>query len=208
MMYQDNDGNVHLKNLSVHDCQTEQQGINLMMMGNFIRQVSSTPMNMCSSRSHCIFTLIFECKSKADNSVMVSKLHLVDLAGSERISKGHIEGNLITETKHINLSLSYLEQVIISLKAMQQGKSIHVPYRNSPMTMILKDSLGGNCKTSLITCLSIDSDNYEETVSTCRFSQRCAQLENTVKKNEVIDFPTQVKKLKSENALLLKFIWP
>ena len=70
------------------------------------------------------------------------------------------------------------------------------------MTMILKDSLGGNCRTSLITCLSIDPENFEETVSTCRFSQRCGQLENTVKVNEIVDFPTQLKRLKSENDKL------
>lgn len=203
-MYQDDDGNVHMKNLSVHQCQTEQQGIDLLMMGNFIKQVSSTPMNMFSSRSHCIFTLIFESRSKVDDSTFVSKLHLVDLAGSERISKGYIEGNLVNETKHINLSLSYLEQVIISLKSLQQGKKVHVPYRNSAMTTILKDSLGGNCRTSLITCLSVDAENFEETVSTCRFSQRCGQLENVVKKNEIIDHATQIKKLKNENALLMK----
>lgn len=203
-MHQDNDGNLHMKNLSVHNISTEQQGIDFLMMGNFIRHVCSTPMNQFSSRSHSIFTLIFESKSKLDGSVFVSKLHLVDLAGSERISKGHIEGNLVTETKHINLSLSYLEQVIIALKLAQQGKGSHIPYRNSPMTMILKDSLGGNCKTSLITCLSIDAENFEETVSSCRFSQRCGQLENTVKQNEVVDFPTQLKRLKSENAKLNK----
>lgn len=108
-----------MKNLSVHLCTSEQQGVDFLMMGNFIRKISSTPMNQFSSRSHCIFTLTFESKNKLDGSVFVSKLHLVDLAGSERISKGHIEGNLVTETKHINLSLSYLEQVIVALKSAQ-----------------------------------------------------------------------------------------
>lgn len=203
-MFQDDDGNVHMKNLSVHHCQSEQVGIDLMMMGNFIRKVSATPMNQSSSRSHCIFTLIFENKNSEDGNVFVSKLHLVDLAGSERISKGLSEGSQMNETKHINLSLTYLEQVIIALKSVQQGKRIHIPYRNSAMTTILKDSLGGNCRTSLITCLSIDPDNYEETVSTCRFSQRCGQIETIAKKNEIVDFPTQVKRLKNENAQLMK----
>jgi kinesin family protein 6/9 len=81
------------------------------MMGNFIRQVSSTPMNMCSSRSHCIFTITIEGKSTMDGASFVSKLHLVDLAGSERINKTQMEGSLVNETKYINLSLTYLEQV-------------------------------------------------------------------------------------------------
>lgn len=203
-MFQGDDGNIHMKNLSMHYCQTEQLGLDLLMMGNYMRKISSTPMNQSSSRSHCIFTVIFEKKNNEDGSVFVSKLHLVDLAGSERISKGLSEGAQMTETKHINLSLSFLEQVIIALKAHQQGKRVHIPYRNSAMTTILKDSLGGNCKTSLITCLSLDQDNFEETVSTCRFGQRCGQLENVIKKNEILDYPTQIKRLKLENDLLQK----
>jgi kinesin family protein 6/9 len=95
-------------------------------------------------------------------------------------------------------------QVIVALKAFQTNKKGHVPYRNSVMTTILKDSLGGNCKTTLITCLSIDAENFDESISTCRFSQRCGQLENVVKKNEVIDLPSQVKRLKAENLQLQK----
>lgn len=87
----------------------EQQGIDLLMMGNFIRQVSSTPMNQCSSRSHCIFTISIEGNSILNELGFISKLHLVDLAGSERIGKTHVEGTLLNEAKHINLSLSYLE---------------------------------------------------------------------------------------------------
>jgi kinesin family protein 6/9 len=203
-MFDQGDGNTVIQNLQVHSCPDESKAIELMMIGNEIRHMSSTPMNMNSSRSHSIFTIIIECKNKEDGTEFRSKLHLVDLAGSERMSKGYVEGNQITETKHINKSLSYLEQVIKCLKDMQQGKAIHVPYRNSLMTMLLKDSLGGNCRTSLITCLSTDVENFEETISTCRFGQRCGQLENVVKKNEVVDYPTMVKRLKSENALLMK----
>ena len=205
-MLQDDAGNVNLKNISLHQCDTDQKGVDLLLMGNFMRQMSSTVMNQSSSRSHCIFTIIIDGKSKKDGTSFKSKLHLIDLAGSERISKGHIEGNLMTETKHINLSLTYLEQVIIALKGLQQGKKTHIPYRNSALTMLLKDSLGGNCKTSLITCLSIDPENFEESVSTCRFAQRCGQLEMLVKRNEVIDYPTQLKRLKAENASLQKYL--
>ena len=83
------------------------------MMGNFIRQVSATPMNQCSSRSHCVFTVAFEGKQKNSEVGFCSKLHLVDLAGSERISKTQVEGSTLNEAKHINLSLTYLEQVFL-----------------------------------------------------------------------------------------------
>ena len=85
-------------------------------MGNFIRQVSSTPMNQCSSRSHCIFTISIEGTSMVNEFGFIAKLHLVDLAGSERIGKTQVEGSLLNEAKHINLSLTYLEQVIIALQ--------------------------------------------------------------------------------------------
>jgi kinesin family member 6/9 len=174
-MYEDDDKNMHLKNLSVHYCENEKQGIDLMMMGNYIRKVSSTPMNMCSSRSHCIFTITLESKNKQTDHVYISKLHLVDLAGSERISRNQLEGNLLNETKYINLSLTYLEQVIVALKSKKNNKKrVHIPYRNSLMTTILKDSLGGNCRTTLIANLSLDLENVEETISTCRFAQRCS----------------------------------
>jgi kinesin family protein 6/9 len=86
-MYEDMNQNFHLKNLSVHECDSEQTAIDLLMMGNYVRRVSSTPMNQTSSRSHCIFTLSIEIKDLKNNSIRSSKLHLVDLAGSERIYK-------------------------------------------------------------------------------------------------------------------------
>jgi kinesin family protein 6/9 len=98
-----------IKNLSQHRCANEQESIDLLMMGNFIRQVSSTPMNQCSSRSHCIFTITLESKEKETETCFISKLHLVDLAGSERISKSQVDGTLLNEAKYINLSLTYLE---------------------------------------------------------------------------------------------------
>ena len=101
-----------MKNVTIHNCTNEQEGIDLLMMGNFIRQVSSTPMNQCSSRSHCVFTISLEGKQRNSEVGFVSKLHLVDLAGSERISKTQVEGSTLNEAKHINLSLTYLEQVI------------------------------------------------------------------------------------------------
>jgi len=202
MLMEDDYGNIHLKNLSVHQCYSEQDGIDLLMMGNFIRQVSSTPLNQSLSRSHAIFTIIFEGKHVDSETYFVSKLHLVDLAGSERISKSNVEGSLLTEAKHINLSLTYLEQVIIALHEKTLGNRQHIPYRNSLMTTILRDSLGGNCKTVMIANLSSDMDNLEETISTSRFAQRCSLLVNEIKKNERIDLNVLVRKLEFENVQL------
>lgn len=128
-------------------------------------------MNQSSSRSHCIFTVTLEGYEKGTETGFVSKLHLVDLAGSERISKSQVEGNLLNEAKYINLSLTYLEQVIIALNERGKGGNRqHIPYRNSLMTTLLKDSLGGNCKTVMIATVSSENDNIEETLSTLRFS--------------------------------------
>eukprot|EP00826_Nyctotherus_ovalis_P041423 TRINITY_DN4163_c0_g1_i14.p1 TRINITY_DN4163_c0_g1~~TRINITY_DN4163_c0_g1_i14.p1 ORF type:complete len:221 (-),score=47.41 TRINITY_DN4163_c0_g1_i14:47-709(-) len=139
-LYEDDYGNIHMRNLSIHKCSSEDDAIDLLMMGNFIRQVSSTPMNLASSRSHCVFTLAFEMRSQFTNVVRTSKLHLVDLAGSERVFKKNSEGAIVEEAKYINLSLTYLEQVIVALNEKARGTRVHIPYRNSLMTTILRDS--------------------------------------------------------------------
>lgn len=146
------------------------------MKGNHIKKVSATSLNQSSSRSHCVFTINIIGKSLIDDTTFVSKLHLVDLAGSERLSKSQVEGSVLNEAKSINLSLSYLEQVIVALNDKQKKNRTHIPYRNSLMTTILKDSLGGNCRTAMIATISIEYDNIDETVSTLRFSQRVGQL--------------------------------
>lgn len=92
-LYEDVNANLHLKNLTIHSCTCEQEAIDLLMMGNFIRQVSATPMNQASSRSHCIFTIAIECKDLENDVIRMSKLHLVDLAGSERVYKKFGKGS-------------------------------------------------------------------------------------------------------------------
>lgn len=108
-LFEDLNQNLHLRNLSVHLCKSEQTAIDLLMVGNYIRRVSSTPMNHLSSRSHCIFTIQIEIKNKDTNSIRSSKLHLVDLAGSERTHKTEHDTIIKNEAKYINRSLSYLE---------------------------------------------------------------------------------------------------
>lgn len=162
------------------------------MMGNYLRKVSCTSMNEASSRSHCVFVLNVKGTVLENNSEIFSKINLVDLAGSERVSKSHAQGIVLTQAKSINLSLSYLEQVIISLN--QKAKT-HIPYRNSLLTTLLKDSLGGNCKTAMIATIAGESDNLEETISTLRFSQRVRQIKNEVSKNEKYSAETKLEML-------------
>ncbi len=127
-------------------------------------------MNLSSSRSHCIFTIAIEGLNQDTQTRFVSKCHLVDLAGSERVGKSEVTGAILSEAKHINLSLTYLEQVILALHEKRTNENRHVPYRNSLMTTILRDSLGGNCKTVMIANMSSEIQNYEETVTTARFA--------------------------------------
>lgn len=147
-MLEDEDNCFHLKNLSQHLATNEEEALNLLFVGDTNRMISATPMNLASSRSHCIFTVTVEARKAGEDTVRKSKLHLVDLAGSERVWKKGIDGQILKEAKYINLSLHYLEQVIIALQERSQGKPRHhIPYRNSMMTSVLRDSLGGNCLT-------------------------------------------------------------
>ncbi|KAK9306644.1 hypothetical protein QLX08_002820 [Tetragonisca angustula] len=189
---EDEVGRLHLKNLTFYCVRNLEDAFELLLLGDNNRVIADTPMNLQSSRSHCIFTIIVSAKQFGAEQYKRAKVHLVDLAGSERVYKCSITGTILTEAKHINLSLHYLEQVIVSLGQESVG---HIPYRNSLLTSILRDSLGGNCQTVMLATISVHFSNLEETVSTCRFAQRVALIKNYLKLN----FETDVQ---SENALL------
>ncbi|NXW88961.1 KIF6 protein, partial [Alopecoenas beccarii] len=192
---EDPDQNIHLKNLSLQQATNEEEALNLLFLGDTNRMIAETPMNQASSRSHCIFTIHISSKEPGSATIRRSKLHLVDLAGSERVAKTGVGGHLLTEAKYINLSLHYLEQVIIALAEKNRS---HIPYRNSMMTSVLRDSLGGNCMTTMIATLSIDRRNIDESISTCRFAQRVALIKNEAVLNEEIDPTLMIVKLKKE----------
>ena len=157
-------------------------------------------MNMASSRSHSLFTLTMTSRSPGSETFVTSKLNLVDLAGSERVAKSGAAGKQLTEAKHINLSLHYLESVIC---ALQQGhRKRHVPYRNSLLTKLLRDSLGGNCVTAMIATLSTRESNKYESISTCRFAQRVAMVDNNAQRNEVLDDKSLIRQLRRRIAEL------
>eukprot|EP00403_Amphidinium_massartii_P049291 CAMPEP_0178463526 /NCGR_PEP_ID=MMETSP0689_2-20121128/50379_1 /TAXON_ID=160604 /ORGANISM="Amphidinium massartii, Strain CS-259" /LENGTH=870 /DNA_ID=CAMNT_0020090413 /DNA_START=81 /DNA_END=2693 /DNA_ORIENTATION=- len=199
---EDEDGNIHLRNLSVNLAGTEEDALNLLFMGDTNRVVAETPMNDASTRSHCLFIIWVDSTKPGSDVVRRSKLHLVDLAGSERVSKTGVEGNLLKEAKYINLSLHYLEQVIVALHERTKGSRNHVPYRNSMMTSVLRDSLGGNCKTTMVGCVAVESSNISEAISTCRFAQRVATIQNNATVNEELDPNLLIARLKREVAEL------
>lgn len=137
-------------------------------------------MNAQSSRSHAIFMLTIHQKDRKDLTVKTGKLFLVDLAGSEMVGKTGAQGTRLEEAKTINKSLSALGNVI---KALTDGKLSHVPYRDSKLTRLLSDSLGGGARTALIIACSPSTYNAPETVSTLRFGQRAKQIKNKLRKH-------------------------
>ncbi|XP_053623272.1 kinesin-like protein KIF3A [Plodia interpunctella] len=150
----------------------------IMAVGNKNRHIGATAMNTESSRSHAIFCITVESSKKADDGklhVKMGKLHLVDLAGSERQSKTQASGTRLKEATKINQSLSVLGNVI---SALVDGKSTHIPYRNSKLTRLLQDSLGGNSKTVMIATIGPAESNYVETISTLRYANRAKNIEN------------------------------
>jgi kinesin family protein 6/9 len=183
-----------LTNLSIHEIDNFQEGMALLMLGDDNRVVAETPKNDASTRSHCLFMIQIESQKIGEDLKTLSKLHIVDLSGSETPSKTNLSGIRMTEALNINVSLFYLEQVIIEIN----NKSSYIPYRNSMMTMCLRDSLGGNCKTRMIANLSADFEDVLESLSTCRFAQRVALVKNTAIVNEIVDPAILVQKQKSE----------
>merc|ERR1711988_1006772 len=141
-------------------------------------------MNNTSSRSHSIFTIVCECATENDAgkpSIRVGKLNLVDLAGSERQAKTGAVGERLKEATKINLSLSALGNVI---SALVDGKSIHVPYRDSKLTRLLQDSLGGNARTVMVANIGPANYNYDETITTLRYANRAKNIKNKPRVNE------------------------
>nr|XP_060637755.1 kinesin-like protein KIF15 [Anolis sagrei ordinatus] len=181
----------------------------VLTMGWRNRRVASTSMNRESSRSHAVFTIIVESieKNNEITNIRSSHLNLVDLAGSERQKDTHTEGARLKEAGNINRSLSCLGQVMTALVDVGNGKQRHICYRNSRLTFLLRDSLGGNAKTSIIANVHPGSRCFGETLSTLNFAQRAKLIKNKAVINEdtqgnVRQLQSEVKKLKEQLALL------
>ncbi|XP_065789911.1 kinesin-like protein KIF9 isoform X2 [Muntiacus reevesi] len=197
----ENPQGVFIKGLSVHLTSQEEDAFSLLFEGETNRIIASHTMNKNSSRSHCIFTIYVEARSRtlSDEKYITSKINLVDLAGSERLGKSRSEGRVLKEATYINKSLSFLEQAII---ALGDQKRDHIPFRQCKLTHALKDSLGGNCNMVLVTNIYGEAAQLEETLSSLRFASRMKLVTTEPAINEKYDAERMVKNLEKELALL------
>ena len=176
---------IYITNLCDVVVESEKELSDLLDKGLSCRTVAATLMNSESSRSHSIFTIVIEMSTKdplsGKDHIKAGKLNLVDLAGSERQKKTGATGAQLKEGTKINLSLSALGNVI---SALSENKGKHIPYRDSKLTRLLQDSLGGNTKTLMIAAISPADYNYDETLSTLRYANRAKNIKNKPKINE------------------------
>lgn len=180
------------------------EGVKLLRKGSHKRQVAATKCNDLSSRSHTVFTVTVYVKSSGDNGedyVSAGKLNLVDLAGSENIQRSGAENKRAAEAGLINKSLLTLGRVINALV----DRSQHIPYRESKLTRLLQDSLGGQTKTCIIATVSPAKSNLEETISTLDYAFRAKNIRNKPQVNQLInkktllrEFTSEIERLKSE----------
>jgi kinesin family protein 5 len=179
-VHEDRARGIYIAELTEDYVSSRDEVYHLMRLGSSNREVGYTQMNSGSSRSHSIFILTVTQTSLTDLATKTGKLFLVDLAGSEKVGKTGAEGKRLEEAKNINKSLTMLGNVIT---ALTDGKSSHVPYRDSKLTRVLQDSLGGNSKTTLIVTCSPSPFNEAETISTLRFGVRAKSIKNKPKVN-------------------------
>lgn len=182
---------VYVKGLLEVYVSSVQEVYEVMRRGGTARAVAATNMNQESSRSHSIFVVTITQKNLESGSAKSGQLFLVDLAGSEKVGKTGASGQTLEEAKKINKSLSALGMVI---NALTDGKSTHIPYRDSKLTRILQESLGGNSRTTLIINCSPSSYNDAETISTLRFGVRAKSIKNKAKVNAELS-PAEMKQL-------------
>ncbi|XP_057702360.1 kinesin-like protein KIF17 [Corythoichthys intestinalis] len=194
---------VYARDLSMHTVHSVSECETVIERGWRNRAVAYTLMNKDSSRSHSIFSIHLEmCHTDAagQDHLRAGKLNLVDLAGSERQSKTGATGERLREATKINLSLSALGNVI---SALVDGRSKYIPYRDSKLTRLLQDSLGGNTRTLMVACLSPADSNYEETLSTLRYANRAKSIQNRPRINEdpkdalLREYQEEIKKLRA-----------
>lgn len=201
MVQEDNKGAVTVRGLEQRVCTKESDALALLFEGNINRQTSEHNLNQNSSRSHVVFTIYVQSRSRveSESASVVSKLHCIDLAGSERLSKTGSDGKTAKEAQYINKSLTFLEQVVMALGNTNRS---HIPYRQSKLTSLLKDSLGGNSRTTMIANLWPEDQHMEETTSTLKFAVRMMRVQTEPQVNTVTDSATQIRLLQRQIAEL------
>ncbi len=184
---------VFVEGLSEWAVRSPNEIYSLMQRGALSRATATTKMNDLSSRSHAVFIIIVEQMTTLKSNdpaephryIKVGKLNLVDLAGSERVRVTGATGKRLEESKKINQSLSCLGNVIAALT--DQKPRSHIPYRDSKLTRILEDSIGGNCKTTMMAMISPSSEAFAESQSTLKFATRAKKIKNEARINEDVD---------------------
>lgn len=192
---------VFVKDVSMYITKSVDDIKKALVLGSKNRKKGETLMNRDSSRSHCMFTLYVETQENigGEEKIKVGKLNLVDLAGSERQKKSGAANERLKEASNINLSLTSLMNVI---SALVNTKKTHIPYRDSKLTRLLEDSLGGNTKTCMIANISPADYNFEETMSTLRYANRAKNIKNRPQINEdpkdalLREYMEEIKRLK------------
>ncbi|KAK2953474.1 putative Dual specificity protein phosphatase CDC14A [Blattamonas nauphoetae] len=207
---EDSQGNVYVEGLSEWRIKSLDDVNQLLQIGYAQRTFGATRMNERSSRSHAVFSVLL-CQHtiteedephtrdgrRTQAEVMrVSKLNLVDLAGCERMSISHTDGIALEEMKKINLSLSCLGNVVAALTSRRPRS--HIPYRDSKLTRLLQDSLGGNTRTVFIALISPSAQSLSESLSTLKFAQRARQVENKPVVNEKVEASALIRKYEKE----------
>ncbi|XP_053424825.1 kinesin-like protein KIF18B isoform X1 [Nycticebus coucang] len=209
---EDPDKGVVVQGLSFHQPASAEQLLEMLTRGNRNRTQHSTDANATSSRSHAIFQIFVKQQDRIPGltqTVQVAKMSLIDLAGSERASSTHAKGERLREGANINRSLLALINVLNAL-ADAKGRKTHVPYRDSKLTRLLKDSLGGNCRTVMIAAVSPSSLAYEDTYNTLKYADRAKEIRLSLKSNvisldcHISQYATICQLLQAEVAALRK----
>lgn len=207
---------VYIEGITEEITNNSEDAIEVLQKGARNRHVGATNMNQESSRSHSVFSMTIESKQIQEGitNLKTSKFNFVDLAGSERQKQTAATGTRLKEATNINKSLTVLGSVINALVDVAMGKSQHVRYRDSKLTFLLKDSLGGNSMTSMIANISPSSSAFGESLSTLKFAQRAKMIKNKASINEeasgsIETLKAQIRKLKTEievqNSLIKEY---
>ena len=208
LLHEKPDSGVYVKDLSSFICKNCEEMQAVQDTGRKNKSMGETSMNARSSRSHSVFTLTLEWSELGPDGkdhIRVGKLNMVDLAGSERQSKTNATGQRLEEAIKINLSLTCLCQVI---SALTDPKATYVPYRDSQLTRLLQDSLGGNTKTVMIANIGPADYNMDETINTLRWASRAKNIQNKPRINEdpkdamLREFQEEIRKLRAQLEMI------
>ncbi|KAG2221922.1 hypothetical protein INT45_013258 [Circinella minor] len=179
-------GNIYWSGVREETCSSPEELLGYLAKGSLCRTTGSTDMNTVSSRSHAIFSVILKQQQREEDGSdksFTSKFHFVDLAGSERLKRTNAQGDRAKEGIAINSGLLALGNVISAL-GDETRRATHVPYRDSKLTRLLQDSLGGNSQTLMLACVSPSDSNFMETLNTLKYANRARNIKNRVTINQ------------------------